>query len=160
MGRPSGGMLKYPTLAEFEEKVDEYFTMCQNDDRPRTVPSLAVHLGIRVDTLMKYGARDRYGDVVLDALDKIEAWQSEACFDPKMVHGAKFNMDIYRGRIQKAGQALLVGGQSQMLDALLERQSVLLSKLPNLAIQPDEIIDVDEAVEEFTFDEEEGQDDL
>lgn len=165
MRRDNGGRwtghngLKYDTVAEFEETVAGYFSMAEEQDRPLTVPSLAVHLDIRVETLLKYGARDRYGDIVLKALDKIEAWTAEASYDRQMVQGAKMNLDVYRNRIMREGQRM-VGGDSTMLDALLDRQTALLAKSETLALTRgvNTSTEAPEVLDAELVDKEEGED--
>jgi len=166
-----GQGLKYETVGEFQDVVDDYFVTADNNEKPYTVPSLAYHLEILPDTLMNYGARERYGDVVLRALCRIEAWTSEAVYDKNMSNGAKFNMGTYLGRIDKAAVAMANrGNQSLLLDQLAEKHAELLARIPhlntqpNLATQPAAIIDietnVDEAMDETIFDGEEGQDEI
>ena len=125
--------LKYDTVAEFEEVVEDYFVTAEEAGRPLTVPSLAVHLEIGIETLMKYGARDRYGNIVKRALDRIEAWTAEASYDRQMVQGAKLNLDVYRNRIMREGQRSS-GSNSELLDALLDRKAALLAKAETLAL--------------------------
>ena len=157
--RYTSGKLKYETREELGEAIDEYFTVCENDERPRTVPGLAVHLDLGVDTLMKYGARDQFGDLVHRALDRIEAWLAEACFERETVQGAKFNLATYRGRIEKLAQVMQLGNGTSMLDELLNRQEMLKDKLvklgPDLRSEPSEIIEAE--IEEDNEDQTEGK---
>ena len=99
--RPSGGSngLRFGTREELIEAIEDYFLTAKNNEKPLTVPSLARAIGITTDTLCKYGARQQFADIVLNAMQYIEAWTAEATFDKDTFQGAKLNLDIYYKKI-------------------------------------------------------------
>lgn len=136
--------LKFGTREELQECIDDYFTTCDNNEKPYTVPGLALHIGVITDTLLKYGARDQFSDIVKMAICRCEVYAAESSFDNKKVQGAKLNLGVYMGRIEKMAHELNYD-QTNMLDKLLERKAQLDANLikigPNLTSQPAEILD-------------------
>ena len=105
--------------------IDDYFATVANDDRPLTVPGLAVHLNMTVKTLMVYGAKPDFGDYITMALAQIEAWQAEACFDKNKVHGAKFNLDVFLNRISNEKNRMLIVGNETLAEELIKKHADL-----------------------------------
>lgn len=72
-GRP----LKFKSVEELQDKIDKYFTMCDDKDKPYTISGLAVALDTSRQTLINYEDKEQYFDTIKRAKQKIEAYAEE-----------------------------------------------------------------------------------
>ena len=87
-GRP----LKFETVAELQQKIEEYFNKCRVKERPLTVSGLAVHLKTSRETLLNYEKRDEFFDTIKEAKDLIECYAEEQLFTNPRTGGIIFNL--------------------------------------------------------------------
>lgn len=143
-GRP----LKFSTPEILQELVDNYFSYCDENDKPYTVSGLAVFIDTSRETLMDYEdeikklscepeTRKRFADVIKKAKAKVEASYEERLFKGTPV-GAIFalkNMKTgwadERSLNQTIKQDIIDEGQAE---ALLGRRKIPLSEVtPDVA---------------------------
>ena len=108
-GRP----LKFKTVKELEERIDEYFNSCFepafNKDgtkkidfrtgeqmvwqiKPFTLSGLAYYLDIDRKTLYNYSKRDKFFPTIKKARARVEAYVEEQLFKPQIAAGVIFNL--------------------------------------------------------------------
>ena len=69
MGRP----LKFKTVKELSTKIDAYFKMCDEKEKPYTVAGLALFLDVDTDTIRNYEKKsDDFFGTIKRAKQKIE----------------------------------------------------------------------------------------
>ena len=73
MGRP----LKFKSEAELALKIQEYFTECQDQNRPLTIEMLAWKLGTTRRTLLGYEEKEEYFHTIKNAKQYIYATKIE-----------------------------------------------------------------------------------
>jgi hypothetical protein len=114
MSRP----LKFQSVEELQEKIDEYFELCDNrttvaltkqgklievpDPRPYTVSGLALYLDTTRQGLINYENRDEFYDTIRRAKSKIEAFAEESLWTPKVATGVIFNLKNNFGWVDKS----------------------------------------------------------
>ncbi len=76
-GRP----LKFNSVEELKNKIEEYFMSLKDDKgifiRPPTVTGLAVALDTNRETLCNYEEKEDYFDTIKEAKSRCEAWVEE-----------------------------------------------------------------------------------
>lgn len=99
-GRP----MKYKDIDQLNEKIDEYFSICDEKERPYTVSGLALHLDTDRQSLLNWQDEDRYFkelseednkrlvDTIKKAKQRIENYAEEQLFRKTNVAGVIFNM--------------------------------------------------------------------
>lgn len=88
MARP----LKFQNAEELQQKIDEYFEMCDEKGKPYTISGLAYFLGTNRQTLLNYEEREEFFDTITRAKAKIEAFVEESLWQPKIATGVMFNL--------------------------------------------------------------------
>lgn len=113
VGRP----LKFESIEALQEKIDEYFSMCDNrtrevfykgvkfnvsDPRPYTVTGLALHLNTNRETILDYenmnhesideDLQQQFSDTIKKAKLKIHNYAEESLWTPKITGGVIFNL--------------------------------------------------------------------
>lgn len=110
MGRP----LKYRSVKKMQEKIDEYFEMCEGEvlkddegevvynkyglpviinSRPPTITGLALALGLNSrQALLNYQGREDFNDTIVRAKARVEQYAEERLFDKDGANGAKFSL--------------------------------------------------------------------
>jgi len=148
-GRP----LIFKTAEELEEKIDEYFRLCDEGrvktvitkdgkdkhvkcPRPYTLSGLAVHLGVDRTTLVNYSNRDEFFNTIRRARQRCENYAEEQLFEGND-RGAKFSLiNNYRNwsdkqEVQhtgKDGGPIRTLNLSALSDVELETLQKLLTK--------------------------------
>jgi hypothetical protein len=84
--------LKFKTPEELQRKIDEYFDMCDENNKPYTISGLAYYLGTNRQTLLNYEERDEFFDTIKNAKARIEAFVEESLWTPKITAGVIFNL--------------------------------------------------------------------
>jgi len=93
VGRP----LKFKTVQELQEKIDDYFESCKNIKgdliRPYTITGLALALDTSRKVLLDYENRDdEYSYTIKKAKLRIENFAEESLFTSKQTAGVIFNL--------------------------------------------------------------------
>jgi len=73
MSRP----LKFKTPEELQERVDSYFVLCKEQERPISITGLAIHLDCYRETISNYMERDEFFDTVKKAKQRVENFYEE-----------------------------------------------------------------------------------
>ena len=87
-GRP----LKFKTPKELEEKINDYFTMCDAQDKPYTITGLALALDTDRKTLLNYEEREEYFPTIKKAKLRVENYAEEKLFKGGNSVGIIFNL--------------------------------------------------------------------
>ena len=82
----------FNSVEELSNKLDGYFTYCDELPRPYTVLSLCIYLGISRETLCQYGNKDEYSDTITCAKLRIEAYAEDCLYTAKNPTGIIFNL--------------------------------------------------------------------
>lgn len=109
---PAGRPLKYKTVKEIQDAIDEYFDTCDNrvkevhlkeggtigvsNPEPYTMAGLAYALGLSRQALMEYSHKDEFGDAIKNARNRIEMdverrMNDKETFTPGIIFNAKNN---------------------------------------------------------------------
>jgi hypothetical protein len=100
--------LKYKTVKELQDKIDEYFMFCDNriqhvyspkaeavieviDPAPYTMSGLARCIGLSRQALCEYSHKESYGDTIKEAREKVHE-DVETRLMEKQATGAIFNL--------------------------------------------------------------------
>lgn len=111
----SGRSLKFKSPEILENKIEEFFKMCDDENKIPTITGLAYFLDVTRKTLLKYEHSDKYGslkkvnedireeyeDIVKRAKAKIEAKYEQLLFDRNTVVGAIFTLKNNFGWVDK-----------------------------------------------------------
>ena len=65
-------ILKFKTAKELEQKIDEYFSACQEEAEPVTITGLALALNISREALRDYDEKDAYFEIVKKAKLRVQ----------------------------------------------------------------------------------------
>ena len=101
---PRGRKMLY-SLDTLKAKINDYFNMCDEQERPYTVTGLCVHLKISRDTLLQYenlqtkelqcmdkDKQEEFTDTIKDAKLRIHNYAEEYLFKAKNPAGVIFNL--------------------------------------------------------------------
>ena len=92
-GRPFG-TFDYKTVEDLERAINEYFSQCDENNKPYTMTGLALKLNITPQTLCNYGDREyangKYFEAVNRARMRVIDYSESRAFDKEGVQGAKF----------------------------------------------------------------------
>jgi len=72
-GRPR----KYSEQEVLQTKIDEYFNMCDEKEKPYTITGLCLYLDIDRSTLLRYEEKEEYCNTIKRAKNKIENYVEE-----------------------------------------------------------------------------------
>lgn len=128
MGRP----LKYKTIKELQNAIDEYFDWCDNrskkvwvektqteiqisDPAPYTMSGLARRLGLSRQGLLDYNNRDAFLDTIKKAREKVHE-DVETRLMEKAPTGAIFNLKNNFGWKDESKQDITSGGAPIKID--------------------------------------------
>jgi len=105
---PVGRPVKYSTVEELQNIINEYFEWCDNraikkaDDTgkeffvsfpaPYTMSGLARRLGLSRQGLIEYSQKDEFSDAIKDAREKIHEDVETRLMDGKAQSGSIFNL--------------------------------------------------------------------
>ena len=68
---PGGRPRIYNSPEDMQEKINEYFSKCESEDRPKTMQGLANALGMTRQSLVNYGDRNEFFDTIKNARDTV-----------------------------------------------------------------------------------------
>lgn len=135
-GRP----LKFKTVEELEQKINEYFLLCDphveekdaivwvspkdgpkyqevtreryiTEQKPYTVTGLAVYLDTSRETLINYEERNEFFDTIKKAKDKIHNFAEEQLFVGRNQAGTIFNLKNNWNWVDKTESDVTSGGK-------------------------------------------------
>lgn len=91
-----GKPLKFESVEELQNMIDDYFESCLNQHRdiirPYTISGLALALNTSRQTLINYENKDEYFDTIKRAKLRCENFAEESLFTSKQTAGVIFNM--------------------------------------------------------------------
>ena len=79
-GRP----LKFQSVEELNNKIDDYFAKCKKDKDLPTITGLAVHLDTNRQTLQNYKERPEFFDSIKRAVERCEKALTEGALRNKL----------------------------------------------------------------------------
>lgn len=86
-GRPK----KYTDAELVQKKIDEYFKMCDEKQKPYTMSGLALSLDMDRRSLLNYSKDEKFFPTIKKARDKVESYAEERLFFPNAT-GVIFNL--------------------------------------------------------------------
>jgi len=75
-----GQPLKFASVKELQNQIDDYFTKCENADEPVTITGLALALKTNRQTLLNYEDREKYFDTIKTAKTRVEHYAEKKLF--------------------------------------------------------------------------------
>ncbi len=101
----------WKSVRQLENRVQDYFSLCDEENKPYTLAGICVHLGISREKAKKYLACEydtenaRFSEVLRLAFLKVEAYAEENLFSAKSATGTIFSLRNNFGWIDKREQA-------------------------------------------------------
>ena len=86
-GRPK----KYTEVDIMQQKINEYFKECDDNNKPYTMSGLALTLDMDRRTLLNYSKDDEFFPTIKKARNKVETYVEERLFYPNAT-GVIFNL--------------------------------------------------------------------
>lgn len=108
VGRP----LKFKSVSELQEKITEYFKLCDLTNRPYTITGLAVHLDTSRETILEYEARDEFVDTIKRAKLICHQYAEEKLYTNSQVAGIIFSLKNNYGWKDKTEQDITSNGNT------------------------------------------------
>lgn len=105
-GRPK----KYKNKKELQKKIDEYFSFCDEKEKPYTICGLALALDLDRKSLLNYSEDEEFFHTIKKAKQKIEVFAEEQLYNGKATAGVIFNLKNNYGWKDKTEQELTVDG--------------------------------------------------
>lgn len=96
-GRP----MKFKSPEEIEIKANEYFKMCDLNDKPYTITGLAIALDTDRRTLLNYEEKDEFFHTIKKAKQKVENYAEERLFNGSNTAGVIFNLKNNYGWVDR-----------------------------------------------------------
>ena len=91
----AGQPMKFQSVEELKERINKYFTECDEKQKPLTVTGLALALDTNRQTLLNYEKAEGYEeffDTIKRAKSMCERFVEEYLFTGKNISGAIFNL--------------------------------------------------------------------
>ena len=70
---PGGRPRLYTSREEVEKLIQDYFTSCEEKEKPKTMQGLANALGMTRETLCQYAKQEEFSDAIRNARDQVVA---------------------------------------------------------------------------------------
>lgn len=115
-GRPK----KYKNKEELQKKIDEYFSFCDEKEKPYTICGLALAIDLDRKSLLNYSEDEEFFRTIKKAKQKCEAYAEEQLYLGKNTAGVIFNMKNNYNWKDKTEQELTVEG----IEVNINRKSV------------------------------------
>lgn len=110
---PAGRPLKFQSVEELQEKIEEYFSKCKTEGKKPIISGLALHLDTTRETLCDYRDKDEYSYSIKRAKQRCEAILEENLVEGKVnPTGTIFNLKNNYGWKDKTEQDLTTKGES------------------------------------------------
>lgn len=119
VGRP----LKFKTVEELQQKIDDYFKKMDEEKKPYTITGLALALDTTRRTLLDYEEKDAFSHTIKRAKLICENFAEESLFTSKNVTGPIFNLKNNYGWVDK--QEIINGNRDidiTLVDDVLEEE--------------------------------------
>lgn len=116
MARPK----KYKDVSLFEQKVNDYFDMCDKNEKPYTMSGLAYYLDLDRKSLLNYSKNEMFFPTIKKAKQRVEMMLEEQLYRLGNNSGVIFNLKNNFGWIDKSEYSN--DNELQKLDKLLEEQ--------------------------------------
>ena len=91
-GNTNAQIYKEKDLPIMAQKIQEYFDMCDEEERPYTMSGLANQLGISKETLCEYQNKEMFGNLIKRAKQVIEQSLEEQLYRLGNNSGIIFNL--------------------------------------------------------------------
>ena len=116
--------LKYKNEKTLKEGIDKYFAECDEKEKPYTMSGLALSLGIDRATLVRYGDRDSFANLIKEAKQKIEAQLEEnALLGKGNSTFTIFNLKNNYGWVDKQEQEVVTTNRFNIINDLPKDES-------------------------------------
>ena len=89
---PGGRPLKFKSAKKIKEKAEEYFNLCDKEERPYGIVGLAVYLETTRETLIDYQGRKEFSDTIKELKQRCQASVEKLMLSGKAQAGAIFWM--------------------------------------------------------------------
>lgn len=108
---PGGRPLKFTSLTELQEAIDQYFTDAKENKEPYTITGLALALDTSRETLLDYEAKEEFSDTIKRAKLKCHNYAENFLYTGKNATGAIFNLKNNYGWRDKTETDLTTNGK-------------------------------------------------
>lgn len=115
-----GRKMKYTDVELFQKKVDDYFNMCDEKEKPYTMSGLAYYLDLDRKSLLNYSKNEKFFPTVKKAKQKVEMMLEEQLYRLGNNSGVIFNLKNNFGWIDKIDYDN--NDELNKLDKILEEQ--------------------------------------
>ena len=90
---PAGRPLKFQSVQELQERIDSYFSECEEKEKVVSVTGLALYLDTSRETLLDYQEKPEFSDAIKKAKLRCENWVEEGALSNKVnATSAIFNL--------------------------------------------------------------------
>lgn len=96
-----GRKMKYTDVELFQKKVDDYFNMCDEKEKPYTMSGLAYYLDLDRKSLLNYSKNEKFFPTIKKAKQKVEMMLEEQLYRLGNNSGVIFNLKNNFGWIDK-----------------------------------------------------------
>lgn len=115
-----GRKMKYTDVELFQKKVDDYFNMCDEKEKPYTMSGLAYYLDLDRKSLLNYSKNEKFFPTIKKAKQKVEMMLEEQLYRLGNNSGVIFNLKNNFGWIDKIDYDN--NDELNKLDKILEEQ--------------------------------------
>lgn len=115
-----GRKMKYTDVELFQKKVDDYFNMCDEKEKPYTMSGLAYYLDLDRKSLLNYSKKEKFFPTIKKAKQKVEMMLEEQLYRLGNNSGVIFNLKNNFGWIDKIDYDN--NDELNKLDKILEEQ--------------------------------------
>lgn len=115
-----GRKMKYTDVELFQKKVDDYFNMCDEKEKPYTMSGLAYYLDLDRKSLLNYSKNEKFFPTIKKAKQKVEMMLEEQLYRLGNNSGVIFNLKNNFGWIDKMDYDN--NDELNKLDKILEEQ--------------------------------------
>lgn len=115
-----GRKMKYTDVELFQKKVDDYFNMCDEEEKPYTMSGLAYYLDLDRKSLLNYSKNEKFFPTIKKAKQKVEMMLEEQLYRLGNNSGVIFNLKNNFGWIDKVDYNN--NDELNKLDKILEEQ--------------------------------------
>lgn len=122
---PAGRPLKFQSVEELQEKIEEYFSKCKTEGKKPIISGLALHLDTTRETLCDYRDKDEYSYSIKRAKQRCEAILEENLVEGKVnPTGTIFNLKNNYGWKDKTEQDVDVTSGGKPIYGSLSRHHI------------------------------------
>ncbi len=92
MANKGGRPAKYNNKEELQNKIDNYFKQCDNENEPYTVTGLGLALDMSRQDLINYSNKEEFFDTIKKAKQKVENYLEKRLIKDSSATGIIFNL--------------------------------------------------------------------